>query len=110
MCTSSSTRTTESASAIEQYRRAPCCRSVRWRLGVREGKPVTVSPYDVLGVPPGASPAEIRRAYLRLARRHHPDAGGNAAEMRRLNEAWAALSVASPGSNLEPGVEPTPPV
>jgi len=53
-----------------------------------------MSPYEVLGVPPSATPAEIRRAYLALARRHHPDAGGSADEMRRLNEAWAALSTA----------------
>jgi hypothetical protein len=51
-----------------------------------------MSPYEVLGVPPNATPDEIRRAYLALARRHHPDAGGTADEMRRLNEAWAALS------------------
>src|SRR3954469_21077375 len=51
-----------------------------------------MSPYEVLGVPPTATPEEIRRAYLALARRHHPDAGGSADEMRRLNEAWSALS------------------
>jgi hypothetical protein len=53
-----------------------------------------MTPYEVLGVSPTASPAEIRRAYLTLARRHHPDAGGDVDQMRRLNEAWAALSVA----------------
>jgi hypothetical protein len=50
------------------------------------------SPYQVLGIDPGASPAEIRRAYLTLARRHHPDAGGDAEDMRVLNDAWAQLS------------------
>ena len=52
--------------------------------------------YEVLGVDPSASAAEIRRAYLDLARRHHPDVlgeGGDGAEarMRQLNEAWATL-------------------
>ena len=63
--------------------------------GRRRGR-LHVSPYEVLGVPPTATPAEIRHAYLTLARRHHPDAGGDAEQMRRLNEAWAALSARPP--------------
>jgi molecular chaperone DnaJ len=30
-------------------------------------------PYEVLGVTPGATPDEVRRAYRELVRRHHPD-------------------------------------
>jgi hypothetical protein len=48
--------------------------------------------YDVLGVAVGASRADIHRAYLALARRHHPDAGGDEAAMRKVNQAWAVLS------------------
>lgn len=55
--------------------------------------------YEVLGVARGATAAEIRRAYVGLARRHHPDqhAGDAAAqaraeqEMRRINAAWEVL-------------------
>jgi hypothetical protein len=51
-----------------------------------------VTHYSVLGVDSAASPAEIRRAYLALARAHHPDrAGGDATIMRAVNDAWAAL-------------------
>jgi hypothetical protein len=59
-----------------------------------------VDPYEVLGVAPGASTEDVRRAYLKLARAHHPDyfvdaAAGErlAAEqrMRSINEAWAIL-------------------
>lgn len=58
------------------------------------------SPYDVLGVAPTASAEEIRRAYVRLARTHHPDVVApeerDAAEqrMRAINEAWAVLGSA----------------
>ncbi len=61
--------------------------------------------YEVLGVPMGADPAEIRRAYVRLARRHHPDrrsaegAEAVAAAQRRMqdiNAAWEVLG--DPGS------------
>ena len=47
--------------------------------------------YDVLGVVHTASTAEIQTAYRAAARRLHPDAGGNAAAMQRLNEAWHVL-------------------
>jgi hypothetical protein len=33
----------------------------------------TRSPHEVLGVPKGASAAEVKAAYFRLARRYHPD-------------------------------------
>jgi hypothetical protein len=51
-----------------------------------------VSHYDVLGVSPHADAGELHRAYLALARRHHPDRrGGDDARMRSINEAWATL-------------------
>lgn len=49
--------------------------------------------YDVLGVRASASDAEIRDAYRRLVRVHHPDtAGGDTNRMADLNAAWHALS------------------
>ncbi len=48
--------------------------------------------YEVLGLTPQSSPADIRAAYVRLARRHHPDTGGDVASMRLVNEAWRVLS------------------
>ena len=48
--------------------------------------------YEVLGVAPDAASSEVRRAYLRLAREHHPDrSGGDPDRMRAVNAAWAVL-------------------
>lgn len=51
--------------------------------------------YDVLGVPRGAQPQEIKSAFRRLAREYHPDVNKAAdAEERfkEINEAFAVLS------------------
>src|ERR671924_2330411 len=51
--------------------------------------------YDVLGVPREAGDDEIRRAYRRLAQRHHPDvekSDGAEARFKELNEAYRVLS------------------
>jgi curved DNA-binding protein CbpA len=51
-----------------------------------------VTHYDVLGVAPTAPTSELRRAYVALARQHHPDRdGGDAEAMRAINDAWATL-------------------
>jgi molecular chaperone DnaJ len=52
--------------------------------------------YVILGLEPGASPAEIKRAYRRLARRYHPgiNPGDRAAEAMfgRISEAFDTLN------------------
>jgi curved DNA-binding protein CbpA len=48
--------------------------------------------YSTLGVARFADPLTIRSAYRALARRSHPDAGGDAQTMVRLNSAWDVLS------------------
>lgn len=66
-----------------------------------------MTPYEVLGLRPGASADEIRRAYVRLARLHHPDVVDPdrraAAEkrMQEINEAWAVLGSAERRARLD---------
>jgi curved DNA-binding protein CbpA len=47
--------------------------------------------YSTLGAGRDEARAEIERRYKRLARRHHPDRGGDEEEMKALNEAWRVL-------------------
>jgi molecular chaperone DnaJ len=50
--------------------------------------------YAVLGVPKNASAAEIKKAYRKLAQKHHPDANaGNAEAEERFKEISAAYDV-----------------
>lgn len=48
------------------------------------------TPHSILGVSTDATADEIRSARRNLARAHHPDAGGDAAEMQRINAAAAS--------------------
>ncbi|MBA2373650.1 MAG: J domain-containing protein, partial [Chloroflexi bacterium] len=43
-----------------------------------------LDPYRTLGLAQGATLDEVRRAYRRLAKEHHPDSGGEAALPRFL--------------------------
>ena len=49
--------------------------------------------YELLGVAPDASAADVRAAYRRAARAHHPDRHGEhaAARMAAVNAAWEVL-------------------
>ena len=93
-------RDPESLGLLEAYldRRTP-----DWRAGfdVDDDAGLGASPsssamtqkeaYEVLGLGPGASEAEIREAHRRLMKRMHPDAGGSAFLAGRINEAKAVL-------------------
>ncbi len=46
---------------------------------------------SVLGLPPNATPQQIKRRYRALAKRHHPDRGGDQRQMQRIIAAYEYL-------------------
>lgn len=48
--------------------------------------------YDILGVKKSASADEIKKAFRKLAQKHHPDAGGDEETFKEINEAYEVLS------------------
>lgn len=45
-------------------------------------------PFKDLGVSENASPAELRKAYMQMAKKHHPDAGGTNEDMAKVTAAY----------------------
>ena len=54
-----------------------------------------------LGVPHGAAPALVEKAFRRAARSRHPDVGGDPGAFRRATEARAVLLRPRPAVPLE---------
>lgn len=50
------------------------------------------NPYEILGLQPGASETDIKKAYRDLARKAHPDKGGTEEKFRQINEAYAQIT------------------
>lgn len=48
--------------------------------------------YELLGVNPDASLADIRRGFLRMAKIHHPDVGGSTEVMQQFSRAYRTLA------------------
>ncbi len=46
---------------------------------------------NVLGLPPNATPDQIKRRYRALAKRYHPDHGGDQRQMQRIIAAYELL-------------------
>jgi DnaJ-class molecular chaperone len=50
-----------------------------------------MDPYNTIGVGKNASDAEIKKAYHKLAREHHPDKGGDPEKFKQVQEAYEIL-------------------
>lgn len=54
----------------------------------------------VLGLPSNATPQQIKRRYRTLAKRYHPDKGGDQRQMQRIIAAYQVLMKDQPKSPL----------
>lgn len=66
-----------------------------------------MDPYKVLGISAGASEQEIKRAYLSMAAKYHPDHGGDAWVFEQIRTAYEQLATPSVRSGSTQG-EPSP--
>lgn len=67
-----------------------------YQIGGVEMAAAKGSPEEILGVRQGASQAEIRTAWRRLVRKHHPDrVAGNSAAVRAANRKMKEINVAA---------------
>ena len=51
------------------------------------------NPYEIFKVPQNASWSEIKSAYRKLVKIHHPDTGGDQKIMLEINAAWEILKL-----------------
>jgi hypothetical protein len=68
-----------------------------------------MTPWQVLGVPPGTPRDEAERAYRRRMRRAHPDAGGSSADAVELNRAMAWVRARPPAAAPDRRASPSAP-
>ncbi len=57
-------------------------------------------PYQILKVKPSANLEDIKKAYRDLVKIHHPDKGGDAKEILKINAAWETLKKQHKNHNL----------
>ena len=68
---------------------------IRCDTAKKKGTEGMNDPYQVLGVSPNATDAEVKAAYRRLAKEYHPDRNGGSAEaekkMMQINDAYTQI-------------------
>ncbi len=60
------------------------------------------TPWTLLGLQPGATPADIKRAFRKRALETHPDRGGDAAVFRAVRHAYERLLVRATRAGRKP--------
>jgi DnaJ-domain-containing protein 1 len=64
-----------------------------WHSNVNPARPLVErqQALSVLGLPSNATPEQIKRRYRALAKRYHPDRGGDQRQMQRIIAAYEYL-------------------
>ncbi len=62
--------------------------------------------YNTLGINKGASQDEIKKAYRKMAMKHHPDRGGDEKTFKKISEAYEILSDPQKKQMVDMGVDP----
>ncbi len=62
--------------------------------------------YSTLGVNKGASDDDIKKAYRKMAMKHHPDRGGDEATFKKISEAYDVLSDPQKKQMVDMGIDP----
>ncbi len=75
--------------------------------GGRENLPQPKNPYEILGIPENADENEIKKAYHKLVKQHHPDKNPGdsiiaSEKFKEVQEAYEALSVKKLVERTEP--------
>lgn len=70
-------------------------------------KAAGITLYETLGLEPGASQEDIRKAYRRLLRTAHPDSGGTVGMFRAIQHAYDVLSDPKQRADYDAGGTPT---
>lgn len=52
--------------------------------------------WQILGIQPGATKEEVKRAYRSLAHKHHPDKGGDPEKFKEVSRAYQTLIKIAP--------------
>lgn len=74
-----------------RFESSPASRALAPLARLRPASMAVTSPYETLGVAPGASEREIRLAFLAAAARLHPDRGGDPSAFAAARAAWEVL-------------------
>jgi DnaJ-domain-containing protein 1 len=66
---------------------------VMWQSGTKPARELLLrqQALAVLGLPLNATPQQIKRRYRVLAKKHHPDRGGDPRQMQRIIAAYEYL-------------------